>query len=148
MLARRPLPFALRRLLSCQRRFAVAVVIVFAGFALALAVIGLSAVLSQAVARRTQELGVRLAVGASPSELIVMVMRDGVRLVAAGLVIGGVAAVGAVRSMSVLLFGVNAIDPISFAVAACTLLLVSLLATYSVARRAATLDPVTALRAE
>jgi hypothetical protein len=77
-----------------------------------------------------------------------MVMRDGVRLVAAGLVIGGVAALSAVRSMSVLLFGVNAIDPFAFVVAACALLLVSVPATYSVARRAATLDPVTALRAE
>ena len=131
-----------------QRRFAVGVVTVFAGFALALAVIGLYAVLSQAVARRTQELGIRLAVGASPRELIVMVMKDGVRLVAAGLIIGGVAALSAVRTMSVLLFGVNAIDPLAFAVAACTLLLVSVLATYSVARRAAALDPVTALRAE
>jgi hypothetical protein len=77
-----------------------------------------------------------------------MVMRDGVRLVTAGLVIGVVAAVSTVRSMSVLLFGVNAIDPAAFAVAACTLLLVSMLATYSVARRAAMLDPITALRAE
>ncbi len=143
----RPLTQVVGRSLA-QRRFAVAVITVFAGFALVLAVIGLYAVLSQAVARRKQELGIRLAIGASPSELILMVMRDGVRLVVAGLVIGGVAAVSAVKSMSALLFGVNAIDPLAFAVAACTLLLMSVLATYSVARRAATLDPVTALRAE
>jgi macrolide transport system ATP-binding/permease protein len=143
----RPMTEVVGRSLA-QRHLSVAVVAVFAGFALALAVIGLYAVLSQAVARRTQELGIRLAVGASPWDLITMVMRDGVRLVTAGLVIGGVAAVSTVRSMSVLLFGVNAVDPTAFAVAACTLLLVSLLATYSVARRAAMLDPITALRAE
>jgi predicted permease len=143
----RPMTQVVGRSLA-QRRFTVAVVTVFAGFALALAVIGLYAVLSQAVARRTQELGIRLAVGASPWDLITLVMRDGVRLVTAGLVIGGVAAVSTVRSMSVLLFGVNTIDPTAFAVAACTLLLVSVLATYSVARRAAMLDPITALRDE
>jgi putative ABC transport system permease protein len=143
----RPMTQVVGRSLA-QRRFTVAVVTVFAGFALALAVIGLYAVLSQAVARRTQELGIRVAVGASPWDLITMVMRDGVRLVTAGLVIGGVVAVSTVRSMSVLLFGVNAIDPAAFAVAACTLALVSMLATYSVARRAAMLDPITALRTE
>jgi predicted permease len=130
------------------RRFTVAVVAVFAGFALVLAVIGLYAVLSQAVAQRTQELGIRLALGATPRQLMTMVMGDGLRLVMAGLVIGGLAAVSTVRSMSVLLFGVNAIDPTAFAVAGCTLLLVSLLASYSVARRAAILDPMMALRAE
>jgi ABC-type antimicrobial peptide transport system permease subunit len=131
-----------------QRRFTVAVVATFAGFALALAVIGLYAVLSQSVAQRTQELGIRVAVGASPRDLITMVMSDGVRLVSAGLVVGGVAAMTTVRSMSVLLFGVTAIDPIAFAVAACTLLLVSVVAIYRVARRAAMIDPITALRAE
>jgi hypothetical protein len=143
----RPLTQVVGRSLA-ERRFTVAVVTVFAGFALALAVMGLYAVLSQAVARRTQELGIRLAVGASPVDLIAMVMRDGVRLLTAGLVIGAVAAVSTVRSMSVLLFGVKAIDPTAFAVATCILLLVSGLATYRVARRAAMLDPLTALRAE
>jgi predicted permease len=143
----RPMTQVVGRSLA-QRRFTVGLVTVFAGFALALAVIGLYAVLSQAVARRTQELGIRLAVGASPWDLIAMVMRDGVRLVTAGLVIGAVAAASTVQSMSVLLFGVNAIDPAAFAVAACTLLLVSVMATYGVARRAAMLDPIMALRAE
>jgi hypothetical protein len=143
----RPMTQVVGRSLA-QRRLTVAVVTMFAGVALSLAVIGLYAVLSQAVSKRTQELGIRLAVGASPRELITMVMRDGVRLVTAGLIIGGVAAVSTVRGMSVLLFGINAIDPTAFAVAACTLLLVSMLATYSVARRAAMLDPITALRAE
>jgi putative ABC transport system permease protein len=130
------------------RRFTVAAVAVFAGFALGLAVVGLYAVLSQAVAQRTQELGIRLALGAAPRQLMTMVMSDGLRLVTAALIIGGVAAVSTARSMSVLLFGVNAIDPAAFAVAGCMLLLVSLLASYSVARRAALLDPITALRAE
>jgi predicted permease len=143
----RPMTQVVGRSLA-ERRFTVAVVAVFASFALVLAVIGLYAVLSQAVVQRTQELGIRLALGATPWQLMTMVMRDGLRLVTAGLIIGGLAAVSTVRSMSVLLFGVNAIDPAAFAVAGCILLLVSLLASYSVARRAAMLDPMTALRAE
>ena len=143
----RPLTHVVRRSLA-ERRFTVAVVAVFAGFALVLAVIGLYAVLSQAVVQRTQELGIRLALGATPWQLMTMVMSDGLRLVTAGLIIGGLAAVSTVRSMSVLLFGVNAIDPTAFAVAGCILLLVSLLASYSVARRAALLDPIAALRAQ
>ena len=130
------------------RRFTAAVVAVFAGFALALAVIGLYAVLSQALVQRTQELGIRLVLGATPWQLMILVMSDGLRLVTAGLIIGGLAAVSTVRSMSVLLFGVNAIDPTAFAVAGCMLLLVSLLTSYLVARRAAILDPITVLRAQ
>jgi putative ABC transport system permease protein len=77
-----------------------------------------------------------------------MIMGDGLRLVAAGVIIGALAAVSMVRSLSVLLFGIGALDPAAFAAAAGLLLMVSLLATYTVARRAATLDPITALRAE
>jgi hypothetical protein len=77
-----------------------------------------------------------------------MVMKDGLRLVTAGLVIGGLVVMGTVRSMSVLLFGVNAIDRGAFALAACLLLLASLTASYRVALRAAVVDPVSALRAE
>jgi putative ABC transport system permease protein len=143
----RPMTQVVGRSLA-ERRFTVAVVTVFAGFALGLAVVGLYAVLSHAVTQRTQELGIRLALGASPWGLLTMVMRDGLRLVTAGLVIGGLAAVNIVRSMSLLLFGVNAIDPVAFAVASCMLLLVSLFACCIVARQAAILDPITALRAE
>ena len=143
----RPMTQVVGRSLA-QRRFTVTVLTVFAGFALALAVVGLYAVLSQAVAQRTQEFGVRVALGATPRDLMAMVMTDGLRLVTAGLIIGAIAAVSIMRGMSVLLFGVGAMDAAAFAAAAGLLLMLSLLASYVVARRAGTLDLITALRAE
>ncbi len=130
------------------RRFVMLLLASFAGLALALAVIGLYAVLAYAVAQRTPELGVRLALGAPPARLVRQVLGQGLRLSAAGFVIGATAASAAATAMSSLLFGIGALDPPAFLAAAALLLLVTLAASYVPARRAAKVDPLVALRYE
>jgi len=130
------------------RRFTVAMLSSFAALALALAVIGLYGVLSYAVAQRRSELGVRFALGATPRQVLRVVVGDGLRLTGLGVALG--AGVGAIvaRAMSHLLYGVSAYDPATFAGAAAVLLVVAALASFLPARRAARVDPMSALRAE
>ncbi len=130
------------------RQFAVIALSVFAVLALALAVIGLYGVLSHAVAQRTSELGVRLALGASPSRLLALVLSEGLRLTTAGVLIGGCLGVLVARAMSGLLYGIGAFDPWTFAGAVGLLLSVALVASFVPARRAARADPMVALRSE
>jgi putative ABC transport system permease protein len=130
------------------RRFAVALLSAFAVLALALAVVGLYGVLSYAVVQRTSELGVRLALGATPGELIRLVLGNGMRLTTIGVSIGAILGVAAARAISYLLFGIRALDPVTFAAAPAILLVTALLASYVPARRAARVDPVVALRHE
>jgi len=130
------------------RRFAAALLSAFAILALALAVVGLYGVLSYAVTQRTQELGVRFALGAAPGEVLRLVLGEGLRLTAIGVVIGAVLGAAAARAMSGLLFGIRAFDPGAFAIAAAALVLVALIASYVPARRASRVDPMTALRNE
>ncbi|HET6896897.1 MAG TPA: ABC transporter permease [Vicinamibacteria bacterium] len=130
------------------RRFAVTLLASFAGVALFLAVVGLYGVLSYAVTQRTSELGVRFALGATPARVIRMVLGDGLRLVAAGTVLGAAMGGLAARLMSGLLFGIHAFDVTAFAGAAFLLLSVALLASFVPARRASRLDPMNALRSE
>jgi predicted permease len=120
----------------------------FAFLALLLACIGLYGVLSYTVARRTQEIGVRMALGAKPGDLMRMVVGDGSRVVLAGLALGIVAAIMVGRLVTTLLAGVSASDPITLAAVGVSLVTVALAAAYIPARRAARLNPIAALRME
>jgi ABC-type antimicrobial peptide transport system permease subunit len=120
----------------------------FAGCALLLAVVGVYGMVSEAVARRTREIGVRMALGASPSSALALVFRDGAALVGAGIALGALGAAGLTRLMSRLLFGVRPLDPLSFAGAALALALFAAVACYLPARKATRVDPMEALRAE
>jgi putative ABC transport system permease protein len=129
-----------------QRRFYMMLLGGFATLALLLAAVGLYGVISYSVAQRTQEVGIRVALGASRSEVVAMVMRQGLRLAAAGLAIGLVLALLLKSVLKGLLVGVSAADPATLAVTALVLLLVAVLASYVPARRAARVDPMVALR--
>ncbi len=120
----------------------------FAGVALILAAIGLYGVIAYSVAQRTNELGVRMALGAQKNDVLKLVMGQGARLAALGIGIGLVAAFGTMRVISKLLFGVNAADPLTFAATALLILVVALGASMIPAWRAIKVDPVVALRYE
>ena len=130
------------------RQFAVVMLSSFAVLALGLAILGLYGVLSHAVAQRTSELGVRLALGATPARVLGLVLGDGLRLTLIGIAIGGFLGAAVARAMSGFLFGIGAFDPVSFAGAVGLLLFVALLASFVPARRAARVDPMVALRCE
>ena len=121
---------------------------IFAALALVLAVVGLYSVVSYAVAQRTRELGVRIALGAPRRSVLLLVVAQAARLALAG-VVGGLAAAFALSSVvSKLLYQVSALDPISFTAAPLVLAIVALVASYAPARRATKVDPLVALRAE
>ncbi len=131
-----------------QRRFQVMLVMLFAAAALALAAFGTYGVVSYAVARRRAEMGIRMALGAKRSDVLKMVLRQGMMPVLAGLAAGGVAALAIGRSVASLLFQVSPRDPMAFTAAAAVLLLVSVAACLIPARRATQVDPTEALRFE
>jgi putative ABC transport system permease protein len=120
----------------------------FAGLALLLASVGLYGVLSYTVAQRTAEIGVRVALGAQRADVIRGVVRTALVLGAVGIALGIAGALGLTRLLESFLFGVTATDPATFAGVAALLLLVSLVASYVPARRAAGIDPISALRVE
>jgi ABC-type antimicrobial peptide transport system permease subunit len=106
------------------------------------------AVLAYSVSQRTREFGIRMAVGAVQQTLVLLVLKQGLRLVAIGLVIGTAAALAASRVMRGLIFEIGTTDPLSFLGAAVVLSVVALLASYLPARRATRVDPMVALRTE
>ncbi|MGE0459764.1 MAG: ABC transporter permease [Vicinamibacterales bacterium] len=120
----------------------------FAAIALALAAVGISGVLAYLVSRRTQEIGVRLALGAGRSQVIGMVLRQGLSLAAVGIVVGLIGALVLSRLMESLLYEVPPNDPITFVSVAAAVLLVAFVASLLPARRATRVPPVTALRAQ
>jgi len=121
---------------------------VFGVLALTLAAVGIYGVVAYGVEQRTHEMGIRMALGARPVEVLRMVVGQGMGLAVIGLVVGVVASLGSTRLMSSLLFGVRATDPLTFAGVAILLALVALAACYVPARRAMNLDPMAALRHE
>jgi len=130
------------------RRFTAVLLDTFAGLAAILAIVGLYGVLSYLVAERTREIGIRVALGADPKHVLRVVLRSGVGLTAVGIVIGAGAAAFAVRLLRGMMYGVSVYDPSMFAASIGLLLGVAILASYFPARRAAVVDPVTALRAD
>ena len=128
--------------------FAMFLSLAFGLAALFLAGIGLFAILAHTVSDRIPEFAVRLALGASPAGVQVGVLRHGMVLVGAGCCIGGLVALAASRLLSQVLYGVSAVDPLSFGVAGGSLLAVALLACWLPARRAARVDPMTSLRGD
>ncbi len=129
------------------RRLSVLLLIVFAGIALLLAGIGLYGVVSYAVGLRTHEIGIRMALGAERSSVVRMVLAQGLRVVLIGLAAGVVIALAIGPVFARLVYGVSTRDPIALRTGAAVLLMVALMACYFPARRAAQLDPISALRA-
>jgi putative ABC transport system permease protein len=129
-----------------NRRFAMLLLMLFAGVALVLSAIGIYGVMAYTVGQRTQEIGVRLALGARPLDVLRLVLRRGLAMALAGAAVGTVTALALTRSMASLLYGVTATDPLTFIVAPLLLALVALAACVLPAWRAARVDPKLALR--
>jgi putative ABC transport system permease protein len=131
-----------------QTSFTMVMLVIAAGVALVLGVVGLYGVISYVVSQRVPEIGVRLALGAQPGQLQRMVLRQGMTVALVGIVVGvGLAAVVA-RAMQSIVFGISTRDPITFVLVVLALAAVSAIATYFPARRAAAVDPLEALRQE
>lgn len=131
-----------------SKRFSMALLAVFAGLALLLASIGIYGVLSYLVGQRTQEIGIRLALGAGRRRVLHLILADGARMALAGIGIGVVAALGLTHLMAGMLFGVKPTDILTFVLVALTLFAIAFIACYVPARRAMKIDPMTALRNE
>ena len=129
-----------------RERFSMLLLTLFAGVALVLATVGIYGVTSYSISQRTAEMGIRMAVGANPDDVLRLVMAHGAKLALGGVVMGLVGAAALSRIMASQLYGVGAIDPSTFAVVAGLLGLVAMVATYIPALRAARIDPVLALQ--
>lgn len=130
------------------RRFLLLLAGVFAGTALGLAAVGVYGIVAHSVARRTPEIGIRIALGAQRSDILRLVVGEGARLAATGLLIGLAAALALTRLMSSLLFGIKTTDPLTLLAVALLFSAVVLIASYIPARRAARVAPIDALRYE
>jgi putative ABC transport system permease protein len=131
-----------------RRRFSALLLMVFAGAAMALAAMGVYGVISSSVTQRTREIGIRVALGARPADVLRLVVTQGMALVGTGIALGLAGALALTRLMSGLLYGVSAADPATFAGVALLLLAVALAACLIPAVRATKVDPTIALRAE
>jgi predicted permease len=130
------------------QRIVASLTTIFAGLAFVMSVVGLYSVLAYAVSQRTSEIGIRMALGAQSSQVVRLIMRGGLELVAIGLVLGLAAAAGAGRVIQTLLFDVRPLEPVVYAAVAVTFSLVAALACLLPSLRASRIDPIIALRAE
>jgi predicted permease len=133
---------------ASDRKFSMVLLGTFAALALLLSSIGIYGVIAYLMGERTHEIGIRMALGAQPADVLKLVLGEGARLALLGALIGIVAALGLTRLMSSLLYGVSATDPLTFAAVPMVLLGFAMLACYIPARRAMRVDPMTALRYE
>jgi putative ABC transport system permease protein len=131
-----------------QPRFYAILLASFAAIAVIIAALGVYGVISYTVSQRTRELGIRIALGAQRQRVLGLVIRQGMALTLFGVLVGLVAAYGLTRVIASMLFGVAAADPATFAGVAVIFLIIAWLASYLPARRAASVDPIIAMRAE
>jgi putative ABC transport system permease protein len=131
-----------------ERRFTMLLLVAFAAVAVLLSAIGIYGVLAYLVSQRTQEIGVRIAIGATAGDVVRLFVREGAALALVGVACGLGGALLVTRALTTLLFGVTTTDPVTFTAVAGTLGGIALLASYLPARRAARVDPMTALRAD
>jgi len=130
------------------RSFMMLLLSIFGGLALVLASVGIYGVISYAVSQRTREIGVRMALGARPADVLRMILTEGLKLVAVGVALGIAAALLLTRLLEGMIYGVSMRDPLIFVVVNLLLVTVSLSACYVPARRAMRVDPLIALRYE
>jgi putative ABC transport system permease protein len=131
-----------------RSRFNTLLLGLFAALATLLSAVGIFGVMNYSVALRTREIGLRLAVGAQPRQVLMLILKQGLLLTIVGVVLGLAAAFALTRLLSGLLFGVTAVDATTFTTISLLLVIVSLLACYLPARRAMRIDPLSALRYE
>ncbi|MDP9323694.1 MAG: FtsX-like permease family protein, partial [Acidobacteriota bacterium] len=131
-----------------EPRFRTLLLGAFALMAVILAAVGVYGLISYSVAQRTREIGIRMALGAQARQVMLPVLREGLRLALAGIAIGLAGSVAMSRVLNDFLFGIDATDPLTYGVVALLLLAVAVLASYIPSRRALRVDPITALRAE
>jgi ABC-type antimicrobial peptide transport system permease subunit len=133
---------------SARRRFQASLLTIFAAIALILALVGLYGLMAYSVSRRTREVGIRMALGAERSDVMLLVLKNAVLLLATGLIAGLVASWFAARALQVFLFGVGRHDPITILSVCGLLMACGVIAALIPARRAASIDPMQALRTE
>jgi ABC-type antimicrobial peptide transport system permease subunit len=131
-----------------SRRFAMLLLALFAAVAMGLASIGIYSVLTYLVNQGTRELGIRMALGATPREVLLLIIKQGMGVTGVGVTLGLAGAFITTRFMASLLFGVSAVDPVTFVAVPAMLAAAALLASYAPARRAARVDPMVSLRSE
>jgi ABC-type antimicrobial peptide transport system permease subunit len=130
------------------RNFMMFLLSLFATLALTLATVGIYGVISYAVSQRTREIGVRMALGANPRDVLRLILGEGLKLVLAGVALGIIAALAMTRLLTTLLYGVSVTNPVIFLSVVLILVAVSLAACFVPARRAMRVDPIVALRYE
>jgi putative ABC transport system permease protein len=131
-----------------QQRFSMLLLTLFAGIALFLAAVGLYGVVAYTVSQRTREIGVRMAIGAAPRDVLRLVVGGGMKLVIAGVAVGLIGALMLARSLDAMLFEVTSVDPASYGTPTVVLLVVAALACVIPARRAMRVDPIVAMHGE
>jgi putative ABC transport system permease protein len=131
-----------------QPRFRTVLLAILAGLALLIAAVGIYGVIAFSVSQRTREIGTRMALGSTPGQIFQLVIGDGLRLTAIGIVIGLVAGIGFARVLSSFLFQIGLVEPLSMTAVVLLLAGVALIACYIPARRATRVDPTVALRCE